>query len=136
MTTKKQLRRQLSRAQANGGALTWYLATKVANRPPPAHVEMPFEGADEFDVLLTGLQSILTRTADTLKGKPKPLHNHDWSNLPEAAQRWIDLVGDLVMPGDCAYDENGWCQVHRWFEPDVPCPHQRAKQLLEETGRG
>lgn len=43
------------------------------------------EDCEEYGILLDRLSDILTRTANALKGEPKPLHMHDWSDLPEVA---------------------------------------------------
>lgn len=48
-------------------------------------------------------------------------------------QRMLDIIKDLVFEDSCEFDHHGYCQTHCWFESDPPCPHQRAKQLLEET---
>ena len=53
-----------------------------------AAVEM-IESAEEDRALCDKLAGILTRTANVLKGEPKPLHRHSWHDLPEVAQRLV-----------------------------------------------
>ena len=53
-----------------------------------AAVEM-IESAEEERALCDKLAGILTRTANVLKGEPKPLHRHSWHDLPEVAQRLV-----------------------------------------------
>jgi len=53
-----------------------------------AAVEM-IESAEEERALCDKLADILTRTANVLKGEPKPLHRHSWHDLPEVAQRLV-----------------------------------------------
>jgi hypothetical protein len=47
------------------------------------------ESAEEDRALCDKLSGILTRTANVLKGKPKPLHRHSWHDLPEVAQKLV-----------------------------------------------
>ena len=56
-----------------------------------AAVEM-IESAEEERALCDKLADILTRTANVLKGEPKPLHRHSWHDLPDAAQRLVDAL--------------------------------------------
>ena len=56
-----------------------------------AAVEM-IESAEEDRALCDKLAGILTRTANVLKGNPKPLHRHSWHDLPDAAQRLVDAL--------------------------------------------
>jgi len=56
-----------------------------------AAVEM-IESAEEDRALCDKLAGILTRTANVLKGEPKPLHRHSWHDLPEVAQRLITTM--------------------------------------------
>ena len=53
-----------------------------------AAIEM-IESAEEDRALCDKLADILTRTANVLKGEPKPLHRHSWHDLPEVAQRLV-----------------------------------------------
>ena len=53
-----------------------------------AAIEM-IESAEEDRALCDKLAGILTRTANVLKGEPKPLHRHSWHDLPEVAQRLV-----------------------------------------------
>ena len=50
------------------------------------------ESAEEDRALCDKLAGILTRTANVLKGEPKPLHRHSWHDLPEVAQRLITTM--------------------------------------------
>lgn len=43
------------------------------------------EEIEEYRALCDQLSSILTRTANALKGEPKPLHRHSWHDLPDVA---------------------------------------------------
>jgi hypothetical protein len=45
------------------------------------------EEIEEYRALCDQLSSILTRTANALKGEPKPHHRHSWHDLPEVAAR-------------------------------------------------
>ena len=56
-----------------------------------AAVEM-IESAEEDRALCDKLAGILARTANVLKGEPKPLHRHSWHDLPEVAQRLITTM--------------------------------------------
>ncbi len=53
-----------------------------------AAIEM-IESAEEASALCDKLADILTRTANVLKGEPKPLHRHSWHDLPNVAQRLV-----------------------------------------------
>ena len=53
-----------------------------------AAVEM-IESAEEDRALCDKLAGTLTRTANVLKGEPKPLHRHSWHDLPNVAQRLV-----------------------------------------------
>jgi len=53
-----------------------------------AAIEM-IESAEEDRALCDKLADILTRTANVLKGEPKPLHRHSWHDLPNVAQRLV-----------------------------------------------
>ena len=44
---------------------------------------------------------------------------------------WRGLVEDFLDPDPCSYDHHGYCQAHGWFETEPPCPHKRARALLE-----
>ncbi len=60
-----------------------------------AAIEM-IESAEEDRALCDKLAGILTRTANVLKGEPKPLHRHSWHDLPEVARK--------LVAGSCARD--------------------------------
>jgi hypothetical protein len=50
------------------------------------------EGAaesNEDDALRDRMADLLTRTAAALKGPPKPLHLHDWADLPDVATKVV-----------------------------------------------
>ena len=47
------------------------------------------ESAEEDRALCDKLADILTRTANVLKGEPKPLHQHSWHDLPEVARQLV-----------------------------------------------
>lgn len=54
----------------------------------------------------------------------------------EAVMPLIELIEELTDPSPCCYDHHGYCQAHSLHE--APCPHERAKQLLDrlrEAGR-
>lgn len=53
-----------------------------------AAIEM-IESAEEERALCDKLADILTRTANVLKGEPKPLNRHSWHDLPNVAQRLV-----------------------------------------------
>lgn len=57
-----------------------------------AAIEM-IESAEEDRALCDKLAGILTRTANVLKGEPKPLHRHGWHDLPEVAQKLVAAAG-------------------------------------------
>lgn len=46
--------------------------------------------SDECDALRMRLSDLLTRTANALKGEPKPLHSHSWHDLPEIAAATVE----------------------------------------------
>lgn len=89
--------------------------------------ELEEEAADE-DRLREKMASILRRTANALKGVPKPLHSHDWSDLPEVAaalrEALTGLVGSLSLN-----DEEGLIEHAE--------PMQKARAALSvHRGRG
>jgi hypothetical protein len=54
----------------------------------------------ENDDLRRRLAELLTGTANALKGKPKPLHSHDWSDLPAVAAKVVnerDVAQGIVL---------------------------------------
>ena len=53
-----------------------------------AAVEM-IESAEEDRALCDQLADILTRTANALKGAPRPRSRHSWYDLPGVAQRIV-----------------------------------------------
>jgi hypothetical protein len=48
----------------------------------------------------------------------------------------LGLLADMVDPDDCNYDHHGGCQAHGFLslEPPEKCPHQIAKDLLDQEG--
>ncbi len=44
---------------------------------------------EEYNGIVVMLSDILVRTANALKGAPKPLQRHSWHDLPEVAQKRI-----------------------------------------------
>jgi hypothetical protein len=66
----------------------------------------------EYAELLGRLSSILTRTAQGLKGRPPELTWHDWSDLPELAERY-GTVGRRM--------NEGWLPFG-WHGNYKPCP--------------
>jgi hypothetical protein len=50
---------------------------------------------------------------------------------PDEATTLRGLVADFVDPDPCDYDHNGYCQAHSLH--GRPCPHERAKTLLEAS---
>ena len=60
-------------------------------------IEM-IESAEEERDLCDKQAGILTRTANVLKGEPKPLHRHSWHDLPEVAQRLVAAPGAQPAP--------------------------------------
>lgn len=73
-----------------------------------AAVEM-IESAEEERALCDKLADILTRTANVLKGEPKPLYRHSWHDLPEVAQRLVAAPSAQPAPSvpECPYP-CGW----------------------------
>ena len=57
-----------------------------------AAIEM-IDVAAEDRALCDKLADILTRTANVLKGDPKPLHRHSWHDLPEVARKLVAAAG-------------------------------------------
>ncbi|MBP9032751.1 MAG: hypothetical protein KBG29_02580 [Pseudomonadales bacterium] len=61
-----------------------------------AAVEM-IDAAAEDRALCDKLADILTRTANVLKGEPKPLHWHGWHDLPEVARKLVAAAGQNTV---------------------------------------
>ena len=55
------------------------------------------ESAEEDRALCDKLASILERTANVLKGAPKPLHRHSWHDLPDVAQKIVAAAGQNTV---------------------------------------
>lgn len=81
--------RQFNEWQRGDGPLD-YVPSGLINAIDAA-IEM-IESAEEERALCDKLAGILTRTANVLKGEPKPLHRHSWHDLPEVAQRLITTM--------------------------------------------
>lgn len=47
----------------------------------------------------------------------------------------VDLLRDMVDPGECWFDHHGGCQEHGYLSlrPGEICPHEEAKQVIKET---
>ena len=78
--------RQFNEWQRGDGPLD-YVPSGLINAIDAA-VEM-IESAEEERALCDKLAGILARTANVLKGEPKPLHRHSWHDLPNVAQRLV-----------------------------------------------
>ena len=61
---------------------------RVIGEAIDAAVEM-LESAEEDRALYDQLADILTRTANALKGAPRPRSRHSWHDLPDVAQRIV-----------------------------------------------
>ena len=84
---------------------------------------------DDGDRLRSRMADLLTRTANALKGQPKPMHGHDWSDLPEVAERFgqyrrlrwgVQLRGQTV----CAFvsrDKAALVAQQGSFDSGEPC---------------
>lgn len=77
-----------------------------------AAVEM-IESAEEDRALCDKLAGILTRTANVLKGEPKPLHRHSWHDLPDAAQRLAVAAGQNTVNAMLAHSRKSGKQRSR-----------------------
>ncbi len=64
------------------------------------------QNLEEEEQLRTRLTELLTGTANALKGKPKPLHLHDWSDLPKVA---AELTTELKKLRDKGVEEGATC---------------------------
>ena len=51
---------------------------------------------EESARLRESMADLLTRTANALKGKPKPLCQHSWHDLPEVAGKLRERLGDIT----------------------------------------
>ena len=59
------------------------------------------------------LSGILTRTANVLKGDPKPLHLHSWHDLPEVAQKLVAAAGQNTVNAMLAHSRKAGKQRAR-----------------------
>ena len=77
-----------------------------------AAVEM-IESAEEDRALCDKMAGILTRTANVLKGNPKPLHRHGWHDLPEVAHRLVAAAGQNTVNAMLAHSRKSGKQRSR-----------------------
>lgn len=85
-----------------------------------AAIEM-IECAEEDRALCDKLSDILTRTANVLKGEPKPLHLHSWHDLPEVARRLVAAAGQNTINAMLAHSRKAG--------------KQRTRKLLAKHGK-
>ena len=85
-----------------------------------AAVEM-IDAAAEDRALCDKLAGILTRTANVLKGEPKPLHQHSWHDLPEVARRLVAAAGQNTINAMLAHSRKAG--------------KQRTRKLLAKHGK-
>lgn len=85
-----------------------------------AAIEM-IESAEEDRALCDKLADILTRTANVLKGEPKPLHRHSWHDLPEVARRLVAAAGQNTINAMLAHSRKAG--------------KQRTRKLLAKHGK-
>ena len=71
------------------------------------------ESAEEDRALCDKLAGILTRTANALKGDPKPLHRHSWHDLPDVAQRLVAAAGQNTVNAMLAHSRKAGKQRAR-----------------------
>ena len=71
------------------------------------------ESAEEDRALCDKLAAILTRTADVLKGDPKPLHRHGWHDLPEVARKLVAAAGHNTLNAMLAHSRKSGKQRAR-----------------------
>lgn len=77
-----------------------------------AAVEM-IEAAEEDRALCDKLADILTRTANVLKGEPKPLHRNGWHDLPDVAQKLVAAAGQNTVNAMLAHSRKSGKQRSR-----------------------
>ena len=77
-----------------------------------AAIEM-IESAEEDRALCDKLAGILTRTANVLKGDPKPLHRHSWHDLPEVARKLVAAAGQNTVNAMLAHSRKAGKQRAR-----------------------
>ena len=86
--------------------------TREISEAIDAAVEM-IESAEEDRALCDKLAGILTRTANVLKGEPKPLHRHSWHDLPEVARRLVATAGQNTVNAMLAHSRKSGKQRSR-----------------------
>ena len=77
-----------------------------------AAIEM-IESAEEDRALCDKLAGVLTRTANVLKGEPKPLHRHSWHDLPEVARKLVAAAGQNTVNAMLAHSRKSGKQRSR-----------------------
>jgi len=77
-----------------------------------AAIEM-IESAEEDRDLCDKLADILARTANVLKGEPKPLHRHGWHDLPEVARKLVSAAGQNTVNAMLAHSRKSGKQRAR-----------------------
>ena len=87
-------------------------APREVGKAIDAAIEM-IESAEEDRALCDKLSGILTRTANVLKGEPKPLHRHGWHDLPEVAQRLVAAAGQNTVNAMLAHSRKSGKQRAR-----------------------
>lgn len=54
--------------------------------------------------------------------------------IKKREEKYLELIEDFIFENDdCSYDHHALCQAHNLDK--YPCPHQRAKELLNEVNR-
>lgn len=71
------------------------------------------ESAEEDRALCDTLADILTRTANVLKGEPKPLHRHGWHDLPDVARKLVATAGQNTVNAMLAHSRKSGKQRAR-----------------------
>ena len=98
----------------------WRLGDDDIEQPDPREigeaidvaVEM-IESAEEDRALCDKLAGILTRTANVLKGEPKPLHRHSWHDLPDVARKLAVAAGQNTVNAMLAHSRKSGKQRSR-----------------------
>ncbi len=71
------------------------------------------ESAEEDRALCDKLADILTRTANVLKGEPKPLHRRGWHDLPDVARKLVAAAGQNTVNAMLAHSRKSGKQRAR-----------------------
>lgn len=96
----------------------------AAYRPPPKEGEEPTEA----DLTMQLLATLLTRTAQGLKGDPPELAPWSWHDLPDIAAR-LRAFAEGVADEGCEHGDN--CKDRT--PPCLPCRARRAMYDPEDT---